>query len=619
MKKTIQKRKIQSFAIAMLLLISAQARIAVCAQEEQKQSREVIVVMDCSKSMEDVDSQYLVYDFVRGLAASLPMNCEMGFVAYNNEVCAALPVGSSYAEIDQALDGLQYRQYGNAGAGLEAAVALFRGSQTEKSMILISDGEIMMDTDQGTEESASAFSQTVSAARNKGIEIDVLAIGEKIQEGCTVYAAADETGGSLYEIVDPGSLYGYVGRYLFEEWGYRGSHIGKMDGTNAELTVSLPDCMMERAKILLTGAQQNENMTVHCEAGRIDVLKGKKYTVVDVTAPVSRDVRIQMDSDQAMQIDAYLFAEYEFSVSTGHTYAADTQTARIWVDIRDPIGDSLLDGHLADGGMELYLDGEKADYTVSEGKAWVDKTYMQDNPDPAEVRAGSRIGTQQAETQQTETQRKTQTARIEVRFADPVGNYYGMHSAQEEILIPVQEEPETDWFFWSVITVFIIAVTALFCISYVRRRKDRTVRRQMVDMGTAEPIEKAVPGSDFTGKIVVYVIRNKNEIDYPPESINLFARCRRESITLEWILDTCSLPLDLKGAEKILFKPGEDRSLVIKNNSKASVLIGRALLTRGQSYNLYYHEKVTFIFDQEDAEIEVHYKDLTPNERGGRE
>ena len=608
-------------AILIIDLVTASVPVqaTVRAQEEKQQEREVVIVMDCSRSMEDVDSQYLAFDFVKGLAASLPMNCEMGFVAYNNEVCASLPVGSSYAEVEKALGGLQYRQYGNAGAGLEAAAELLQGSQAEKSLILISDGEIMMDTDEGTEESVRAFDRAVAAAQEKDIRIDVLAVGEKLQEGYNVYGAADGTGGRLYEITDPDSLCGYIDRYLFEEWGYRGSHIGKMDGTNAELTVSLPDCMMERAKILLTGAQQNENMTVHCEAGRIDVLKGKKYTVVDVTAPVSRDVRIQMASDQAMQIDAYLFAEYEFSVSTGHTYAADTQTARIWVDIRDPIGDSLLDGHLADGGMELYLDGEKADYTVSEGKAWVDKTYMQDNPDPAEVRAESRIGTQQAETQQTEMQRKTQTARIEVRFADPVGNYYGMHSAQEEILIPVQEEPETDWFFWSVITVFIIAVTALFCISYVRRRKDRTVRRQMVDMGTAEPIEKAVPGSDFTGKIVVYVIRNKNEIDYPPESINLFARCRRESITLEWILDTCSLPLDLKGAEKILFKPGEDRSLVIKNNSKASVLIGRALLTRGQSYNLYYHEKVTFIFDQEDAEIEVHYKDLTPNERGGRE
>lgn len=608
-------------AILIIDLVTASVPVqaTVRAQEEKQQEREVVIVMDCSRSMEDVDSQYLAFDFVKGLAASLPMNCEMGFVAYNNEVCASLPVGSSYAEVEKALGGLQYRQYGNAGAGLEAAAELLQGSQAEKSLILISDGEIMMDTDEGTEESVRAFDRAVAAAQEKDIRIDVLAVGEKLQEGYNVYGAADGTGGRLYEITDPDSLCGYIDRYLFEEWGYRGSHIGKMDGTNAELTVSLPDCMMERAKILLTGAQQNENMTVHCEAGRIDVLKGKKYTVVDVTAPVSRDVRIQMASDQAMQIDAYLFAEYEFSVSTGHTYAADTQTARIWVDIRDPIGDSLLDGHLADGGMELYLDGEKADYTVSEGKAWVDKTYMQDNPDPAEVRAESRIGTQQAETQQTETQRKTQTARVEVRFADPVGNYYGMHSAQEEIFIPVQEELETDWFFWSVITVFIIAVTALFCISYVRRRKDRTVRRQMVDMGTAEPMEKAVPGSDFTGKIVVYVIRNKNEIDYPPESINLFARCRRESITLEWILDTCSLPLDLKGAEKILFKPGEDRSLVIKNNSKASVLIGRALLTRGQSYNLYYHEKVTFIFDQEDAEIEVHYKDLTPNERGGRE
>ena len=608
-------------AILIIDLVTASVPVqaTVRAQEEKQQEREVVIVMDCSRSMEDVDSQYLAFDFVKGLAASLPMNCEMGFVAYNNEVCASLPVGSSYAEVEKALGGLQYRQYGNAGAGLEAAAELLQGSQAEKSLILISDGEIMMDTDEGTEESVRAFDRAVAAAQEKDIRIDVLAVGEKLQEGYNVYGAADGTGGRLYEITDPDSLCGYIDRYLFEEWGYRGSHIGKMDGTNAELTVSLQDCMMERAKILLTGAQQNENMTVHCEAGRIDVLKGKNYTVVDVTAPVSRDVRIQMASDQAMQIDAYLFAEYEFSVSTGHTYAADTQTARIWVDIRDPIGDSLLDGHLADGGMELYLDGEKADYTVSEGKAWVDKTYMQDNPDPAEVRAESRIGTQQAETQQTEMQRKTQTARIEVRFADPVGNYYGMHSAQEEILIPVQEEPETDWFFWSVITVFIIAVTALFYISYVRRRKDRTVRRQMVDMGTAEPMEKAVPGSDFTGKIVVYVIRNKNEIDYPPESINLFARCRRESITLEWILDTCSLPLDLKGAEKILFKLGEDRSLVIKNNSKASVLIGRALLTRGQSYNLYYHEKVTFIFDQEDAEIEVHYKDLTPNERGGRE
>ncbi len=179
----------------------------------------------------------------------------------------------------------------------------------------------------------------------------------------------------------------------------------------------------------------------------------------------------------------------------------------------------------------------------------------------------------------------------------------------------MEKEEETDWFFWSVIGLFIIAVAGVFGISYKKRKGQQTIRRQVSDLSSTAQVETAAPKNDFCGKIVVYVIHNKNDIDYPPESINLFARCRRESITLEWILDTCNLPLDLKGAEKIIFKPGADRSLVVKNNSRASVLIGRALLTKGQSYNLYYHEKVTFIFDQEDTEIEVHYKDLKPNER----
>ncbi|MDE5698995.1 MAG: VWA domain-containing protein [Lachnospiraceae bacterium] len=591
--------------LLMLLTASAFTHTTVRAQEEKQRDREVVIVMDCSKSMENVDSQYLAFDFVKGLAASLPENCEIGLVTFNNEVCASLPIGSGFTEIEHTLDGLQYRQYGNAGAGMEAAVALFGDEQAEKSVILLSDGEIMMDTGEGTEASVMAFRQAVADARDRGVEIDVLALGEKIQEGYTVYSAADETGGNLYEIADADGLSKYIDRYLFEEWGYRGSHIGKMDGTSAELTVSLPDCMMESAKIILTGEQHNENMTVHCEAGRIDVRKGIKYTVVDISAPVSEDISIQMTSSQSMRIDAYLYAEYECTVDTGHTYEVDTQTARIWVDLRNPMGNSLLNGHLADGGMELYLDGEKENYTVSEGKAWIDKTYIQNSLDQAEART---------ETQQTETQIQIQI-QMEVRFVDPIGNYYGVHSAQEKIIIPAEEKPDIDWFFWSVIAIFITAVTAVFCISHSSRRRQHTISRQMVDMGTAEPLEKGAPKSDFTGKIVVYVIHNKNDIDYPPESINLFARCRRDSITLEWILDTCNIPLDLKGAEKIIFKPGEDRSLVVRNNSKASVLIGRALLTRGQSYNLYYHEKVTFIFDQEDAEIEVHYKDLKPNEK----
>ena len=55
--------------------------------------------------------------------------------------------------------------------------------------------------------------------------------------------------------------------------------------------------------------------------------------------------------------------------------------------------------------------------------------------------------------------------------------------------------------------------------------------------------------------------------------------------------------------------------LLIKNSGRVTAMKGRELLEKGHIYHLYYHEKVTFIFDQEDTEIEVHYKDLKPNER----
>ena len=128
------------------------------AQEQTQQDREVVVLLDCSKSMEDVDSQYLAFDFVKGLAVSMPRKCRMGLVAYNNGVGASLPIGSSSTDIENVLSGLQYRQYGNAGAGMEAAVACFQNNQADKQILLISDGEIMMDTKEGPKSQISCLS-----------------------------------------------------------------------------------------------------------------------------------------------------------------------------------------------------------------------------------------------------------------------------------------------------------------------------------------------------------------------------------------------------------------------------------------------------------------------------
>ena len=586
LSKGLVKPKSISFILAFLMFMFLYIEPSA---KELGEGKDIVVVLDCSKSMEDVDSRYNTFDFIESIFAIVPRNYRIGMIAFDNEVCASIPVGSSSALIEKTLQGLEYAHYGNAGAGLAEALQLFKDGGAQKKIILISDGEIMMDSDEGTEESASLFAQAVELAKEQGIVIDVLALGPSLEEGFTVYRAAEATGGTVYDLADGNALLDFTEEYLFDEWGLSERHVGKINGTEAGLSVRLPDCLMEKAKIVLLGKQQNDNLSVNCEAGRINVSKGQSYTVIELVSPISDDVEIQMSSEEEMDINAYLMAEYDFSISTGHIYNEETQTADIWLDIADPDGKSLLEGHLKEGGVKVSLDNNEQDYRITDGKIYLQKEYVQDS-----------------------------TAKLDVSFEGLYADYYGDTSAEEEIIVPVIEEepPKIDWFFWSVIILFIAALALLFFVSWRRQRKAGNRKHIVNDNGVSEK-QNAVHSNNFFGKVQIYVIRNKNDIDYPPESINLFARCNREVITLEWILDACNLPLNLNGAEQIIIKPGDDKSLIIKNSSRATALMGRELLIKNHSYHLYYHEKVTFIFDEEDTEIEMHYKDLRPNERQG--
>lgn len=586
LEKTRKKEKQMVAIIAILFFgffpISANAK-----EIETSQRTEIVIVLDCSQSMENIDEQYKTLDFIKEISAIVPRNYAIGVVAYDEEICFELPVGSNYEEIDSKLEEVEYKHYGNAGTGLSEAVDLFGNEATEKKILMISDGEIMMKTDEQTAESIEEFEQAVERAQNENITIDIVALGQRIEGDNTIYSAAEDTNGRIYELTDGSGLAEFVEKKLLKEWDIKESRVGTLSGTNGDLVVKLPDCYMNKAKIFLLGKQQNENLTVNCKADEINTYKGEGYTVIEIIQPESEEVEIQMSAEQAMDINAYLTAEYELILSSGHTYIPETGITNIWVGIENLDGENLLEGHLNDNSLKVYFNEEERKYTIEDGKITLEETIQQDI-----------------------------TVNIKMKLDDLYGNYYGENEVAEQIIIPEpEEEPEQiDWFFWGVILLFVISLMVIFLLAK-RKEKYKPMRKRVIDDNKTLPRERGSAGNDFYGKIQIYVIHNKNNIDYPPESINLFARCNRELITLEWLLDACNLPLDLRGAEKIIMRPGADKSLIIKNNSKAAALMGRELMLKGRSYHLYFHEKVTFIFDQEDTEIEVHYKDLKPNER----
>ena len=580
------------FVIVMMAAIScSHANAKETDKVDTVKSSDIVFLLDCSQSMQNVDEGYMVFDFVKELICAAPGRFRFGLVGYNREICLNIPLGGSIEEIEEALEPLLYKDYGNAGIGVSQAVSFFQDTQSEKRIIILSDGENMMDSEENTEKSVILFQESLKEAKEKNIVIDIINLGKRIDEGENIYQAAMDTGGNIYDLENGESLRGFIEDYLFHRLEIPNRPIGKLDGTGGELSVKLPDCMMREARIILTGQQHNENMVLNCEAGKIQVRKGKNYTVITLYDPISQEVSIQMLSEQGLDINAYLTAEYDYSITAENTYIPESQMAEIRLAICNPNGKNLLDGHMKDGDFKVYLNDEEQTYSISDATVCLSKKIEQDA-----------------------------NVTLKIDFEGLYGNYYGANTVQETIIVPetaveeAEQEETIDWFFWTIILTFVTALLIIFCTAE-KKRKGTKNRKKVVDESRTLPEETGMRGNDFCGKLVVYIIQNREGIDYPPESINLFARCNRDMITLEWILDACNLPLQLKGADKIIIKPGDDRSIIVKNTGKASAVKNREFLIKGHSYHLYYQEKVTFIFDQEDTEIEVHYKDLKPNER----
>ena len=547
---------------------------------------EMVLILDASQSMKEVDPQYDALEFVKGLAASLPSHYQIGMVVYQEEILKMVPLGSSYSAIEDGLTDLTYRQYGDAGAALKEACTLFSGKEGEKRIVWITDGELLLSSPEQTQESVAGYQQALEEIREREIAVDMLALGKQKTEGETVYSAARLSGGILQEFATGEALGRYLEDYLFSDLGIEAKQVGNLRGKSGEFTIMLPDTAMDRAKILLLGSGQAESLTVNGEAKQLAIYQGSGFTIIDLEGPTEEEITIhtQGKPEAEMEMKAWLFMEYSYFLSTEHSFHPDTRMTQWELMVINEQGEMLLNRNASEE-IEVLVNKKRQDYQVKEGKAWWEQAY--------EGSAG---------------------VTIEVNFPVFGSYYYGNNMVTEEIVIPETEKPQTDWLFWGILVLFLIANGGILYQAVKKRRQQGTAPKVIADKGF--PVaEKENGKTTFYGKLVVYVIQNKEGIDYPPSSINLFARCNRSVITLEWLLDTCGLSLSLKGADQITFKPGKEKNLVVQNKGRASVLKGKELLLKGKAYPMYYHEKITFLFEEEGAEIEVHYKDLKPSER----
>ena len=177
--------RLYSFILACFMLMTCVQTQAAAANLPPGTSKAVVFLLDASNSMNSNDRERLAKDSIAQLIYSLPSNYYVGFAAYNTSVVSSIGMQDSNARepVMEAVDAVSYTGYTNAGAGLTTGMELLDTvDAAEKTVVILSDGEIIMNSNDATAESSNQFQTAVEAARAEGVRIHVIGLGEDMAD-----------------------------------------------------------------------------------------------------------------------------------------------------------------------------------------------------------------------------------------------------------------------------------------------------------------------------------------------------------------------------------------------------------------------------------------------------
>ena len=131
--------------------------------------------------MVESDPLRLIPETVLEMSAILPRNCAVGIYSYSDEVHKLQPMaGLSGLPSSSFLQQINYAGYTNTGAAMQQAVAAFSSDgEIARCIVIITDGEIMLLSSGETLASVKAFQEAMTACRERGIKVYMLALGGK--------------------------------------------------------------------------------------------------------------------------------------------------------------------------------------------------------------------------------------------------------------------------------------------------------------------------------------------------------------------------------------------------------------------------------------------------------
>ena len=570
-----------SLAIGFLFLVPQ--RILALEADGTIQKKQIVFLLDASKSMESDGQWEEAADSACMIAAALPKEYETALLVYNTEIIYQEDFGRIGQVTRQALADIKLQGYSTPDVALDKAIELFDDSAAEKRAVFISDGEIAVRDKTETAKEIEQFQSIVTKAVEQKINIDMFAIPTTGMENHISYAT-DITSGKLYTAEKNKSIGQAAADYLFEGLQIGKIELGEAVSDQGTITVDLQDTYMETAKILLLSeGELIQEFRVAGQCERLTTEQGNRFAVAELKNPLEKQIVLDYRLENRGNVRIYLIKEYYLKTNMEKSYTAEDGRFSLRAEVLNHQGKSVLGETDIRESVSIFLDGKQETYEVKNGTAIIPYTADQ-----------------------------TTTLNVRVDIDSPGSIiHFDNREYAVTLTVPVVEEP--DYTLLWIVVVVLSAVIFLLTVLYERRQqKKKSAETGTVIVKHSEP--SFVPKHDFSGQLAVYLLKGETEEDIPPCRIKLFGRSRK-SITFDWIKDRCELRYKLEDADKIRFWGGGDHALCFQNVGYATIVKDNKILKREQKYSLYYGEKLLLIFNHGGTEIELHYKNIKPSER----
>ncbi len=596
------RRHIQFSLLLTGILLSIFFCLPVDAKETQDDRNTVLFLLDTSSSMKENDPERLAIDSIAQFVYTLPTNYRTGFVAYNSDIaaeCAPLESGQR-SRIMELAEQAAYTGYSNAGAGLSLATEYLKSEGGGgKHIVLLSDGEILMEDDAGTNESRRMYAEAVEKAEKAGIRIHVVGLGGGMEDmDNSIFEAAERTGGGTYYTPQAFGIQSAIDTILNEELQIRQSTLAIVDadGETENISADLPYAHADKVRILLTSTAPIQNLSTNFQAESANQVNGGRYSLIELKDPYGTKLSIRFTGTAGSQVRINVVPEYRV-IPKAEVFYTDVV----------PEDEDATAYHRTAEVVYTFYDLDNQDIQL-----WTEQTFehrkfkvtVNGEQEEASLRAGQLTLTRTVE--------KTGGLKARMDYSGLPVNVTGVSHVETELAgpasLPEEEEPPYVLMFAGAGLLLALLAIVLFLIWHRIGNKNVPEPRE----------ERPEPGRySYAGKLNIYITRTPDGCDIPPLSYNLFRLTEGRVISLGEVLERCGVAERFAGAETIYFKPGADRCVILTNNSDGTVMKNREILMKKKSYLLVPEEKVDITFEDETSELMLQYKELMPSERQG--